>query len=74
MEERDLGHEADMRQLRCEQLAADCGGEMADPDPDDTQYDDDYDDETCPRCNDDGRDPQCDYLLPCPVCQGEQTP
>ena len=29
-EDRDLAHEADMRALRREQLAADCGGEMAD--------------------------------------------
>lgn len=28
----------------------------------------------CPRCRGDGRDPWCDYLLPCPECQGEQTP
>ncbi len=29
---------------------------------------------TCERCRDDGRDPYTDYLLPCPECQGEQTP
>lgn len=29
---------------------------------------------TCDRCHGDGRDPQCDYLLPCPACQGEQQP
>ena len=27
-----------------------------------------------PRCHGDGRDPRNDYLLPCPLCQGEQTP
>jgi hypothetical protein len=36
---------------------------------------DDYDDEpVCPYCNGDGMDPYCDYLLPCPACEGEQTP
>lgn len=35
----------------------------------------DYDDEPeCERCHGDGRDPWNDYLLPCPVCQGEQRP
>ena len=33
---------------------------------------DEYD--FCQHCLDDGMDPDCDYLLPCPVCQGEQTP
>lgn len=34
-----------------------------------------FDDEPeCPRCHGDGRDPWNDYLLPCPLCQGEQTP
>lgn len=28
----------------------------------------------CERCHGDGADPWCDYLLPCPLCQGEQTP
>lgn len=28
----------------------------------------------CDRCQGDGMDPQCDYLLPCPACQGEQRP
>jgi hypothetical protein len=36
--------------------------------------DDDYDEPECPRCHGDGRDPWSDYLLPCPVCQGEQRP
>lgn len=31
-------------------------------------------DEPCCRCKGDGRDPWNDYLLPCPLCQGEQTP
>ena len=36
----------------------------------------DYEDEDteCPRCHGDGRDPWNDYLLPCPLCQGEQRP
>jgi hypothetical protein len=34
----------------------------------------DYDDDEpeCDRCHGDGRDPWNDYLLPCPLCQGEQ--
>ena len=36
---------------------------------------DDYEPEPeCNHCHGDGRDPYTDYLLPCPVCQGEQTP
>jgi hypothetical protein len=35
--------------------------------------DEQFDDEDCPRCKGDGMDPWCDYLLPCPLCQGEQT-
>lgn len=35
---------------------------------------DDYEVPECKRCHGDGRDPLCDYLLPCPLCQGEQTP
>lgn len=33
----------------------------------------DYDDEPdeCPHCHGDGRDPDCDYLLPCPLCLGD---
>ncbi|NYT38916.1 hypothetical protein [Allopusillimonas soli] len=39
--------------------------------PDDLD-DDGYDDEpVCPRCHGDGRDPWCDYLLPCPECLGD---
>jgi len=35
--------------------------------------DDCIDDEPeCERCHGDGMDPACDYLLPCPLCQGEQ--
>jgi len=30
------------------------------------------DDPACERCHGDGMDPWCDYLLPCPECQGEQ--
>lgn len=40
----------------------------------DDGYDDPEDFGLCPRCHDDGRDPWNDYLLPCPVCQGEQRP
>lgn len=41
----------------------------------DDWYDDgDFDNEpVCRRCWGDGRDPDCDYLLPCPACQGEQS-
>lgn len=35
-------------------------------------YDDDDDEPECERCRGDGRDPWNDYLLPCPLCQGEQ--
>jgi hypothetical protein len=36
-------------------------------------YDESFDDEpVCERCNGEGMDPLCDYLLPCPLCQGEQ--
>lgn len=35
--------------------------------------DEDYKDEACPRCRGDGMDPWNDYLLPCALCQGEQT-
>lgn len=28
----------------------------------------------CDRCHGDGMDPWCDYMLPCPACQGEQRP
>ena len=40
-------------------------------DADDSWLDDDGE---CARCLDDGMDPACDYLLPCPACQGEQKP
>ena len=33
-----------------------------------------FEDPECPHCHGDGRDPYNDYLLPCPLCQGEQTP
>lgn len=45
------------------------------PERDDFYYDDasEPDESTwCDRCNGDGMDPECDYLLPCPACQGEQ--
>lgn len=44
---------------------------MSEPD-DDHGYDDS--DAECPRCHGDGMDPWNDYLLPCPLCQGEQVP
>lgn len=34
--------------------------------------DEDFDDWECDRCHGDGMDPWCDYLMPCPACQGEQ--
>ena len=43
-------------------------------DADDLYEDFDDDEPECPRCHGDGRDPWNDYLLPCPECQGEQTP
>jgi len=36
--------------------------------------DEPFDEPTCARCHGDGMDPWCDYILPCPDCQGEQTP
>ena len=45
--------------------------------PDDEREFGDDDDEPefeCERCRGDGMDPECDYLLPCPLCQGEQRP
>lgn len=36
---------------------------------------DDWDGESdpiCPECEGDGMDKWTDYLLPCPLCQGEQ--
>lgn len=37
-----------------------------------TDYGDDL--MECERCHGDGMDPWADYMLPCPVCQGEQRP
>ena len=34
--------------------------------------DEPFDEPTCERCHGDGMDPWVDYLLPCPLCQGEQ--
>ena len=42
--------------------------------PETDAIDDEWDEPVCERCNDDGMDPQNDYLLPCPACQGEQQP
>ncbi len=39
-----------------------------------TDYEGDDAEAECSRCRGDGRDPYCDYLLPCPQCQGEQMP
>jgi DnaJ-class molecular chaperone len=44
---------------------------LAGADLDDRRFDDD---DECPRCHGDGMDPWNDHLLPCPLCQGEQTP
>jgi len=84
-EERDLAHEADMRALMTQQLRDNINAEEAAEecaeidarngwtDDDDFMGDpDEYD--ICQHCLDDGMDPDCDYLLPCPVCQGEQQP
>ena len=82
-DERDLAHEADMRALMRQQLRDNISPEEAEAelayrddeqemceegmgDPDEYDY--------CHHCNDDGMDPGSDYLLPCPVCQGEQPP
>jgi Lar family restriction alleviation protein len=37
-----------------------------------TDYDDEAEEPECPRCHGDGGDPWNDYILPCPVCQGER--
>ncbi len=45
------------------------------PDPEHAdwpEYDEDAPDEDCQNCHGDGMDPWMDYLMPCPVCQGEQ--
>lgn len=34
--------------------------------------DEPFDEPTCERCHRDGMDPWVDYLMPCPLCQGEQ--
>lgn len=36
--------------------------------------DDQFAEPVCPRCHGDGADPLCDYIPPCPLCQGEQRP
>lgn len=83
-EERDLAHEADMRALMRQQLRDNISPEEAEQElayrdeendllDDECMGDpDEYD--ICQHCLDDGMDPDCDYLLPCPVCQGEQHP
>jgi hypothetical protein len=35
--------------------------------------DEPFDEPECERCHGDGIDPWNDYLLPCPLCQGEQA-
>lgn len=42
--------------------------------PEGDEFDDGWrdDEPECKRCGGDGMDPWCDYLLPCPDCQGEQ--
>ena len=79
-DERDLAHEADMRALMRQQLRdnispEEAEAELADRDAEQEMWDDSgwWDDEpVCLHCWDDGTDPDCDHLLPCPVCQGEQ--
>lgn len=44
---------------------------MSTPDDGYEEYDDE--EPECPRCHGDGADPWCDGLLPCPLCQGEQS-
>jgi hypothetical protein len=85
-DERDLAHEADMRALMRQQLRDNISPEEAEAElaERDALEQDGWDDaypmgdpdeyDTCHHCNDDGMDPDCDYLLPCPVCQGEQPP
>ena len=34
--------------------------------------DEPFDEPTCERRQGDGMDPWVDYLMPCPMCQGEQ--
>lgn len=85
-DELDLAHEADMAALMRQQLRDNISPEdareecaeidarnawMEGADLDDGEYDEDEDFE-CPQCWGDGRDPDSDYLLPCPVCQSEQ--
>lgn len=48
-------------------------GLMQDEPPDD-YFDEQPDEPECERCHGDGMDPWCDYLMPCPCCQGEQRP
>lgn len=87
--ERDLAHEADMRALMRQQLRDNISPEEAAEECAEIEArnewmegadllgdPDDYDEEdfVCERCRGDGMDPMCDYLLPCPECQGEQTP
>lgn len=59
-------------------MANDQAADMAPVTGDDAERlgdDQEFDDEPeCPRCGGDGRDPWCDYLMPCPECQGEQRP
>lgn len=43
-----------------------------DYDEDETVYDEDDAEYVCERCRGDGRDPWCDYLFPCPLCQGDE--
>lgn len=35
-------------------------------------YWDDRDEPSCERCHGDGMGPWVDYLMPCPLCQGEK--
>lgn len=44
---------------------------MATDDGEWSAYEDDA--QECPRCHGDGMDPWSDYLLPCPLCNGEEA-
>lgn len=42
--------------------------------PDAPDFDEDnqrFDESPCQRCHGDGRDPWTDYLMPCPLCEGD---
>mgnify|MGYP003657666071 CR=1 FL=1 len=62
--------EEPLNEIEVLQTARIAGETMIEPEDDDS-----YEDAPeCPRCRGDGQDPFTDYLLPCPLCQGEQQP